>query len=91
MNILIYESFQMLIRIIEFVILIRVILSWVPLGRDNPIVKIVYALSEPLLYPIRELLKKSPLGDGMMLDFSPIILILLLQVIQNILFSVLIR
>lgn len=91
MNILIYESFQMLIRIIEFVILIRVILSWVPLGRDNPIVKIVYALSEPLLHPIRELLKKSPLGGGMMLDFSPIILVLLLQVIQNILFSVLIR
>ena len=91
MNILIYESFEMLIRIIEFVILIRVILSWVPLGRDNPIVKIVYALSEPLLYPIRELLKKSPLGGGMMLDFSPIILVLLLQVIQNILRSVLIR
>lgn len=90
MNILIYKSFEILIKIIDFVILIRVILSWIPLGRDNPIIKLVYALSEPLLYPIRELLRKSPLGDGMMLDFSPIILILLLQILQRILFSVLI-
>ncbi|WP_250278921.1 YggT family protein [[Clostridium] colinum] len=91
MNILIYKSFELLIRFIDFIILIRVILSWIPLDRNNPIVKLVYALSEPLLYPIREMLRKSPLGDGMMLDFSPIILILLLQVIQSILFNILIR
>ncbi len=90
MNILIYQSFEMLIRIIDWIILIRVLLSWIPLDRDNPIVKIVYGLSEPLLYPIRQLLKKSPLGEGMMLDFSPIILLLILQVIQGILYSILI-
>ena len=90
MNILIYQSFEMLIRIIDWIILIRVLLSWIPLNRDNPIVKIVYGLSEPLLYPIRQLLKKSPLGEGMMLDFSPIILLLILQVIQGILYSILI-
>ena len=90
MNILIYQSFEMLIRIIDWIILIRVLLSWIPLDRDNAIVKIVYGLSEPLLYPIRQLLKKSPLGEGMMLDFSPIILLLILQVIQGILYSILI-
>lgn len=90
MDILIYKSFEMLIRIIDFVILIRVLLSWIPFDRDNPIVRIVYGLSEPLLYPIRQLIRKSPLGDGMMFDFSPIILLLILQVIQSILYSVLI-
>lgn len=91
MNILIYKSFEILMKFIDFIILIRVLLSWIPLDRDNPIVKLVYGLSEPLLYPIRQLIRKSPLGNGMMIDFSPIILILILQVIQNILFSILIR
>ncbi len=91
MNILIYKSFEMLIKIIDFIILIRILLSWIPIDRNNPLIRLVYSLSEPLLYPIRQMIKKSPLGDGMMIDFSPIILVLILQVIQNILFSVLIR
>ncbi len=89
MNFLIYKSFEMFIRIIDFIILIRVLLSWIPINRDNTIVRIVYGVSEPFLQPIRNLLNKSPLGSGMMLDFSPIILLLLLQMIQMILYSVL--
>ncbi len=90
MNILIFNSFEILIRIIDWIILIRVLLSWIPIDRNSSLVKIVYSLSEPLLYPIRQILRKSPLGDGMMLDFSPIILILILQAIQTILHNILI-
>lgn len=89
MRFLIYQSFELLIRLVDFVILIRVLLSWLPIDRDNPIVRLVYSLSEPLLQPIRNLLRKSPLGDGMMIDFSPVILILILQGIQTILYNVL--
>ncbi|MBS5794405.1 MAG: YggT family protein [Lachnospirales bacterium] len=90
MNILIFNSFEALIRIIDWIILIRVLLSWIPIDRNSVLVKIVYSLSEPLLYPIRQILRKSPLGDGMMIDFSPIILILILQAIQTILYNILI-
>ncbi len=90
MNILIFNSFEILIRIIDWIILIRVLLSWIPIDRNSVLVKIVYSLSEPLLYPIRQILRKSPLGDGMMIDFSPIILILILQAIQTILYNILI-
>ncbi|WP_317368267.1 YggT family protein [uncultured Tyzzerella sp.] len=90
MNILIYKSFEMLLRLIEWIILIRVLLSWIPLDRNNSIVKIIYSLSEPFLYPIRQLLRKSPLGDGLMIDFSPVILFLILQFIQTILANILI-
>ena len=90
MNILIFNSFEILIRIIDWIILIRVLLSWIPIDRNSSLVKIVYSLSEPLLYPIREILRQSPLADGMMPDFSPIILILILQAIQTILHNILI-
>lgn len=89
MGYLIYSSYSTLVKLIDFIILIRVILSWVPIDRNSSIVRLVYSLSEPLLYPIRELLRKSPLGDGMMIDFSPIILLLLLQAIQVILANIL--
>ena len=59
-------------RFLEFMIFVRVILSWLPFGRDNFIVKIVYEITEPILGPIRRLINKSPIGGGI-LDFSPII------------------
>lgn len=77
-------AFGWLIQIIEFLILIRVILSWLPLDRSNVIISAIYTLTEPILGPIRNLLFKSPLGgSGMMLDFSPLIAFIILRIISN--------
>lgn len=78
------EAFDWLIRVIEFLILVRVFLSWIPINRNNSIISLVYTLTEPVLAPIRNLLFKSPLGgSGMMLDFSPIIACILLDLIRS--------
>ncbi len=78
------EAFDWLIRVIEFLILVRVLLSWIPINRNNSIISLVYTLTEPVLAPIRNLLFKSPLGgSGMMLDFSPIIACILLDLIRS--------
>jgi len=85
-SILIYNAISILFEIIEFCIFIRVILSWLSINRDNPIIKIIYLLTEPILAPIRDILYKSPLGgSGMMLDFSPVIAIILFNVILSLL------
>jgi len=77
-------------RVLEFLILARVLLSWIPLRRDNAVVRLIYALTEPILGPIRSLLAKSPLGGaGMPLDFSPIIAFLLIQLAQTLLLQLL--
>ncbi|MDG5815030.1 YggT family protein [Chitinispirillales bacterium ANBcel5] len=70
-----------LFRVYQFLILIRVILSWVHPYRDHILIEWVYRLTEPLLEPIRRLLPVSRLG----LDISPLILLLILQFIQRIL------
>ena len=68
------------------VIFIRVILSWLPVGRDNALVRMLFTLSEPILGPIRAALRKSPLGGpGMMLDFSPVIAVFAIQFVRYIL------
>jgi YggT family protein len=68
------------------VLLIRVIGSWLPprYGQSvwSQIYGLCFALTEPLLRPIRQALR--PLLGGVGLDLSPLILYLLLGVVQGI-------
>lgn len=88
MNLLIYQSVLAVFDMIDFLILIRIVLSWLPIGQ-NPITNLIYNLTEPLLYPIRKLIQDSPIGNGMMIDFSPIVLFLILQFSEVLLFNIL--
>ncbi|MFI3230235.1 MAG: YggT family protein [bacterium] len=87
-NYLIYSSVSSVVNLINFLVLIRIILSWVPMGQ-NTFSLIIYNLTEPLLQPIRKMVEDSPLGGGMMLDFSPMILVLILGFIQSLVASIL--
>ncbi len=75
-------------EILSFAILLRCILSWLPLNRNNFFVRIVYSLTEPILGPVRRLIDKSPLGGGMMIDFSPVIAYFLLYFVYVILIRI---
>lgn len=73
-------------KVLYFLIFIRVIISWLPLSRDGQIMQFLYAVTEPILGPIRSLIAKSPLGGpGMMLDFSPIIAVFLIEIFRTLL------
>lgn len=73
-------------------ILIRVLLSWFPIPRNNKLIQLLYALTEPLLAPIRNIIRKSPLGGpGMVLDFSPIIAYFLITLLQQLLTALLLQ
>lgn len=77
-------------EILSFAILLRCILSWLPLNRNNFFVRIVYSLTEPILAPVRRLIDKSPLGGGMMIDFSPVIAYFLLYFVYVILIRIIV-
>ncbi|HMM26817.1 MAG: YggT family protein [Chloroflexota bacterium] len=66
----------LIIYLYSFVILARVLMSWVQVDPNSPLARTLIDLTEPVLAPIRNLL---PPTAG--LDFSPIIAIVLLQVI----------
>ena len=72
-------------RILTMAIFVRVICSWLP-GRGVPAV--ILHITEPILNPIRRMFNNSPLG-GSMLDFSPLIAMLLIQVIANLILGAL--
>ena len=65
-----------LIDLYSLVVLAAVVISWIDIPRNNSAVRLVHALTEPLLAPIR---RRLPTLAG--LDFSPMILLVLLQVV----------
>lgn len=85
-SVLFITAIDVFFKLIYALIFIRCILSWLPLGR-NPIVEFIYTLTDPILVPIRHLLDQSPIGGGMMLDFSPIIALFVMRIIQILLYS----
>lgn len=81
----IYRSISILFRIIDTLILVRIILGWINIRPHNSVIgRFVYEMTEPILYPIRELLNKTGLGGGM-LDFSPVFAVLIMNIILDIL------
>ncbi len=69
-------------RILSFLILARVILSWIRISPYDPrwgsLVTAIYQLTDPIIEPVRRIL--PPMGG---LDFSPIIVLFLLNILQS--------
>ncbi|MBN1679179.1 MAG: YggT family protein [Anaerolineae bacterium] len=71
-----------LVQLYSFVILARVLMSWVQIDPNSSLARAIYDLTEPVLQPVRNML---PPASG--LDFSPIIVIILLQVVSQFMIS----
>lgn len=68
------------------ILLIRIIMSWIRFNPYSKFFRIIFDLTEPLLGPIRKLIFKLFRSAGNIgLDFSPIILLLLLSLVRQIL------
>ena len=79
-------------NIIYTLVLVDAFASWLPfLYSKRVIAKILYVvhtLVEPFMSPVRKLVAKTPLA-GMPVDFSPVVLLVLLNVTRNILVMIL--
>ena len=79
------QMINSVLGIFVFAIFIRSILTWFPIGRDNPIQLLVNQVTEPVLGPVRRYLPKF--GN---MDLSPmVVIIVILFVIQPIVRNVL--
>ncbi len=70
-----------------WIVIIRALISWVSPSPYNPIVRFLYRATEPVLRPVRRLL---PIG-GMGLDFSPLIVILVIYLLRIFLVRILVQ
>ncbi len=79
-EVLLYAALRTLVAFINlffFAIIIRVIQSWVSPGAHSPITAVIWAITEPLLGPVRRLI--PDIGG---LDISPLFVIIGLQALR---------
>ena len=76
--------FSMLFKVIYFLLVIRIVLSWFQVNPFSEPVSLLYKITEPLLIPLRKL----PLQVGM-IDFSPVIAFILLSFLDHFVVGVL--
>jgi len=89
---IIAQSLSTLVNILVWLILFRVIMSWIRPDPTGPagetfyrLYVVVFELTEPLISPIRQLMP----GGGTGIDFSPLILLFLLRFLQRMIYSLL--
>jgi len=66
----------LILDVYTWIIIAAAVISWVNLSPYHPVVRLLRRLTEPVLAPIRQLL---PPWKTWGLDFSPMIVILLIQ------------
>ncbi len=90
MNVLwsaIYQVINLVFQIYIFIVIARALVSWVNPDPYNPIVRFLYNATEPVLSKMRRYLPLQFSG----IDLSPIALLLLLSVVQQLLLSVIVQ
>ncbi len=75
---------DLLVNLYVVILIARVFLPMLGISPYHPVMQVIHRLTEPILGPIRSILPRAG-----MLDFSPMVAIILLTVLQAVLNSVL--
>jgi YggT family protein len=72
----------LIINLYTLIIIVAVLISWVNADPYNPIVRILRQLTEPVFYQVRRFMPRALLRTR--LDFSPIIVLIGLMIIETV-------
>lgn len=76
---------DIVVRLLSLAILVRVLLSWMPVDRNGRFVEIILQITEPVVGPIRRVL---PAFGG--LDFSPMVALIVLEMVRAVVINLLV-
>jgi len=83
MNFLLFSIINNVFNLLQLLIMIRVVLSWIDHDPYNQFIKLLYIITDTILEPIRDLI---PL-QASVIDFTPMVAFVLIGFIKNILLS----
>lgn len=69
---------RILAIILQVAIIGRALISWFPVNPENPLVRVLNEITEPILAPLRRVIPRFG-----MLDLTPMIAIIILMVVQQ--------
>ena len=79
---LVFQILYTFVAVLKWIMLARAISSWFVKDQSNPIIRFLYEVTEPMVAPIRELMKKLNIGGGTF-DFSFIVVYLILIMLEQ--------
>ena len=71
--------FQILVTVLWFIVIARVLLSWINPRSEGPVARFLFDTTEPLISPIRRVLPQTG-----MFDWAPLILLLGLGILMRV-------
>lgn len=75
--------FLIFINLLEFLLILRCLLSWLVNMHTSRLAQFVYFITDPLVEPFRMLLDHFDFLRSVPIDFSPLCAYMLLQVMQS--------
>ena len=72
----------LLVRAVSICMFARALLSWFELNPENKLIKLLYAMTEPAVTPVRKLIQKKNWFADMPIDMSFTITFLLIYLIE---------
>ncbi|WP_322797449.1 YggT family protein [Tepidiforma sp.] len=79
MNDTVASLFILFLWLLILAVFLRSLLSWFPINQDNELSRLLYRVTEPLLEPVRRMLPRTG-----MIDFSGMVVIILLYVMMEV-------
>jgi len=79
MNYLLYKIIDNTFNLLQMLIIIRVVLSWIPHDPYNQLIQLLDQVTDVILKPIREILPLQSVG----VDFSPVVAFFLLGFVKK--------
>ncbi len=76
---------SLFIAALQLMMMFRAILSWLPVDDDSDVANFLFAMTEPVIWPVRMLLDRFEALRGLPIDISFLVAFLLLGVLQSML------
>ena len=79
---IIQMTLSVLLGALELLMLGRAILSWFPIEEDSPLVRFLHMMTEPVIYPVRMLMERLGLFQGLPIDMSFFFTFILISILS---------
>lgn len=76
-----------LLNLLQWLLVFRALVSWFPQVQQSRIGELLYAVTEPMVAPCRNLLSRFSSLRTMPVDFSPLLAFMILLILQSFLSS----
>ena len=80
---IIFYLLNSILYVFDIFLLVRAVCSWVPSFRESMVYRVTFAVTEPILSPIRDMLMRFEWARRCPIDLSFIVVILLVNVLSS--------